>query len=32
VRETIARLTAFTQDAGSIIACPRIFQVRGRKH
>jgi cyclopropane fatty-acyl-phospholipid synthase-like methyltransferase len=31
VRETIARLTAFTEDAGSIIACPRIFQVRGRK-
>jgi 2-polyprenyl-3-methyl-5-hydroxy-6-metoxy-1,4-benzoquinol methylase len=31
VRETIARLTALTTDPGSIVACPRIFQVRGRK-
>jgi 2-polyprenyl-3-methyl-5-hydroxy-6-metoxy-1,4-benzoquinol methylase len=31
VRETIDRLTAFTGDPGSIVACPRIFQVSGRK-
>ena len=31
VSGTIARLTAFTEDPGTIIACPRIFQVRGRK-
>jgi predicted O-methyltransferase YrrM len=31
VRETIAGLTAVTADPGSIVACPRIFQVRGRK-
>jgi hypothetical protein len=30
VRETIAGLTALTEDAESIVACPRIFQVRGR--
>ena len=29
--ETIAGLTAFTEDPGSIIGCPRVFQVRGRK-
>ena len=31
VRETIARLTALTEDPRSIIACPRIFQVQARK-
>ena len=31
VRETIAGLTAFTEDSRSMLACPRIFQVRGRK-
>jgi 2-polyprenyl-3-methyl-5-hydroxy-6-metoxy-1,4-benzoquinol methylase len=31
VRDTIARLTTFTEDPRSMIACPRIFQVRGRK-
>ncbi|HEX2219396.1 MAG TPA: methyltransferase domain-containing protein [Gemmatimonadales bacterium] len=31
VRETIAELRAFTEDPRSTIACPRIFQVRGRK-
>jgi SAM-dependent methyltransferase len=31
VRETIAGLAAFTEDAASIIGCPRIFQVRGTK-
>jgi ubiquinone/menaquinone biosynthesis C-methylase UbiE len=31
VRETIAELTAFTEDPRSTVACPRIFQVRGRK-
>jgi ubiquinone/menaquinone biosynthesis C-methylase UbiE len=29
--ETIAGLTAFTEDATSILACPRVFQVFGRK-
>ena len=32
VAETIARLTAFTEDPESIMGCPRVFQVRGRKH
>jgi SAM-dependent methyltransferase len=32
VRATIEGLTAFTSDPASILACPRIFQVRGRKH
>jgi ubiquinone/menaquinone biosynthesis C-methylase UbiE len=31
VRETIAGLTAFTDDPESIVACPRVFQVRGHK-
>jgi Methyltransferase domain len=31
VAETIAGLTAFTEDPESIIGCPRVFQVRGRK-
>ena len=31
VRETIAELSAFTEDPRSIVACPRIFQVRGRR-
>jgi SAM-dependent methyltransferase len=31
VKETIAKLTAFTEDPRSIVGCPRIFQVRGRK-
>ena len=31
VRETIAELTAFTEDPRTTVACPRIFQVRGRK-
>ena len=31
VRQTIAGLTALTEHPDSIIACPRIFQVRGRK-
>ena len=31
VRETIAGLAAITEDPGSVIGCPRIFQVRGRK-
>ena len=31
VRETIDGLTAFTADPGSVVACPRIFQVSGRK-
>jgi hypothetical protein len=31
VRKTIAALTAFTEDPGSIVACPRIFQVWGQK-
>ncbi len=31
VRDTIAELTAFTEDPRSTIACPRIFQVRARK-
>jgi hypothetical protein len=31
VRDTIAELTAFTEDPRSTIGCPRIFQVRGRK-
>lgn len=31
MRELIAELTSFTEDAGSIVACPRIFQVMGRK-
>jgi ubiquinone/menaquinone biosynthesis C-methylase UbiE len=31
VAETIAELTAFTEDPESIIGCPRVFQVRGRK-
>jgi hypothetical protein len=31
VRDTIAELTAFTEDPRSMLACPRIFQVRGRK-
>ncbi len=31
VRETIAELTAFTQDPRTTVACPRIFQVRGRR-
>jgi ubiquinone/menaquinone biosynthesis C-methylase UbiE len=30
VRRTIAELTAFTEDPRSTVACPRIFQVRGR--
>ena len=30
VRETIAELTAFTEDPRTTVACPRIFQVRGR--
>jgi hypothetical protein len=32
VRSTITGLAALTADASSIVACPRIFQVRGRKH
>lgn len=31
VRDTIAGLTAITDDPRTIVACPRIFQVRGRK-
>jgi hypothetical protein len=31
VKETIAGLTAFTDDAESIVPCPRVFQVRGHK-
>jgi ubiquinone/menaquinone biosynthesis C-methylase UbiE len=31
VAETIARLTAFTEDPESIIGCPRVFQARARK-
>ncbi len=31
VRDTIAALTAFTEDPRSTVACPRIFQVRGRR-
>lgn len=31
VRDTIAELTAFTEDPRTTIGCPRIFQVRGRK-
>jgi ubiquinone/menaquinone biosynthesis C-methylase UbiE len=31
VKETIAELTALTEDSTTIVACPRIFQVRGRK-
>jgi hypothetical protein len=31
VQQTIAGLTALTEDARSIVACPRIFQVRGHK-
>ena len=31
LRQTIAGLTEFTEDPRSIVACPRIFQVRGRK-
>jgi SAM-dependent methyltransferase len=31
VAEAIAGLTALTEDPGSIIGCPRVFQVRGRK-
>jgi ubiquinone/menaquinone biosynthesis C-methylase UbiE len=31
VKEAIAELTTFTEDPRSIIGCPRIFQVRGRK-
>jgi SAM-dependent methyltransferase len=31
VKETIAELTVFTEDERSIVGCPRIFQVRGRK-
>jgi SAM-dependent methyltransferase len=32
VAETITELTAFTEDPESIIGCPRVFQVRARKH
>jgi SAM-dependent methyltransferase len=32
VAETIAELTAFTEDPGSLLGCPRVFQVRARKH
>jgi SAM-dependent methyltransferase len=31
VRETIAELTVLTEDERSIVGCPRIFQVCGRK-
>jgi ubiquinone/menaquinone biosynthesis C-methylase UbiE len=31
VRDTIAGLTAYTEDPRTIVACPRIFQARGRK-
>ena len=31
VKAAIASLTAFTEDPGTIVACPRVFQVRGRK-
>jgi hypothetical protein len=31
VREIVAALSAFTDDPASIVGCPRIFQVRGRK-
>jgi ubiquinone/menaquinone biosynthesis C-methylase UbiE len=31
VRDVVAELTAFTDDPASIVGCPRIFQVRGRK-
>lgn len=31
VGETIAGLTALTEDASSIVACPRVFQVVGHK-
>ncbi len=31
VRDTIAELTAFTEDPRSTIACPRVFQVRCRR-
>lgn len=30
VRDTIAGLTAVTEDPRTVVACPRIFQVRGR--
>jgi predicted O-methyltransferase YrrM len=31
VAETIAELRVFSEDPASIIGCPRVFQVRGRK-
>jgi hypothetical protein len=31
LQQTIAGLTALTEDDRSIVACPRIFQVRGHK-
>lgn len=30
VRATVAGLTAYTEDPRTMVACPRIFQVRGR--